>query len=215
MLKEKIFGEQIRAERKRRKMTQADLGKVVDISVPYLSEIERGLADNISGRVRVALEGFLFGEKQTCVSVVEQAGTTENYGSDGETCEMVPIYNMATAGIGGSEPEWAEPICQRAIQTKFMRPGLRPVMVNGRSMEPTMKDGAVVGVDCNDKRVVSGEAYAVLIPHEGAVIKRLYLLPTGVLLRSDNKEFPEFTIPKDDLADHFVLGRVRWVVQEM
>lgn len=136
-------------------------------------------------------------------------------GEDREGCVLVPIYNMATAGPGGSEPDWLEPICYRVIQESFVKEGVKGVLVSGRSMEPTMKDGAIVGVDCNDRRLVSGEAYAVLIPDEGAVVKRVYLLPTGVLLRSDNKEFPEFEIAKDRLPDGFILGRVRWVVQAL
>lgn len=136
-------------------------------------------------------------------------------GEEKECCVRVPIYSVASAGPGSLEPEWAEPICHRMIQERFIRNGVRPVLVSGRSMEPTLKNGAVVGVDLNDKRVVSGETYAVMIPHEGAVVKRLYLLPTGILLRSDNKEFPEFTLPEDRLPAHFILGRVCWVVQDL
>lgn len=95
---------------------------------------------------------------------------------EGECCKMVPIYNMASGSPEGLEPEWEEPICHRFIQERFVRPGIKPVLVSGRSMEPTFKDGAVVGVDLNDKRVVSGEAYAVLIPYEGA----RQLKPSGI-----------------------------------
>ena len=131
-----------------------------------------------------------------------------------EECRHVDIYNMVEAG-SGAIPEWHEPVDRRAIPTRYLSKGVRPVLVRGRSMEPTFKNGAIIGVNENDKQVIGGEAYAVLLPYEGAVVKRLYPLPDGVLIRSDNKEFPEVTLKRDEIPDFFILGRVCWVVQEV
>ena len=121
---------------------------------------------------------------------------------------------MVEAGAG-AVPEWHEPIDRRAIPSRYLLKGMRPVLVRGRSMEPTFKNGAIIGIDENDRQVIGGEAYAVMLPYEGAVIKRLYPLPDGVLIRSDNKEFPEVKLMKADVPDYFILGRVCWVVQEV
>lgn len=129
-------------------------------------------------------------------------------------CVTVDIYNMVEGGPG-AEPEWHEPIAQRIIPAELLKPNIRTVLVRGRSMEPTFRDGAIIGIDQNDKQVIDGEAYAVLLPYSGAAVKRLYPLPDGVLLRSDNKEFPEVKLTRADIPDHFILGRVRWVIQEM
>lgn len=131
-----------------------------------------------------------------------------------DTCPMVNIYNMVEGGAG-AEPEWHEPIDRRAIPAGFLKPHVRPVLVRGRSMEPTFKNGAIIGIDQNDRQVIEGEAYAIILPYSGAAVKRLYPLPDGVLIRSDNKEFPEVKLKKEDIPDYFILGRVCWVVQEV
>lgn len=129
-------------------------------------------------------------------------------------CITVDIYNMVEAG-NGAEPDWHDPIAQRIVPAELLKPHIRTVLVRGRSMDPTFRDGAIIGIDQNDKQVIDGEAYAVLLPYAGAAVKRLYPLPDGVLLRSDNKEFPEVKLRKEDIPDQFILGRVRWVIQEM
>lgn len=134
--------------------------------------------------------------------------------AEGDTCQHVDIFNMVAAG-DGAEPEWHEPIDRRVIPTAYLKTGVRPVMVRGRSMEPTFKNGAVIGIDEKDKHVIGGEAYAVLLPYEGAVVKRIYPVPDGVLIRSDNKEFPEVKLLRNEIPDYFILGRVCWVVQEV
>lgn len=132
----------------------------------------------------------------------------------GQACQAVNIYNMVSGGPG-AVPEWHEPVDRRAIPAVFIKPNIRPVLVRGRSMEPTFKNGAIIGVDEEDKQVIEGEAYAIVLPYSGAAVKRLYPLPDGVLIRSDNKEFPEVTLRKEDIPDYFILGRVCWVVQEV
>lgn len=80
-------------------------------------------------------------------------------------------------------------------------------------MEPLIRDGAYVGIDSEDRWIVSGEIYAVWLPYEGAVIKRLYLDMEKITLKSDNSQFPEITVPLAGLDDHFIQGRVKWVIQ--
>jgi hypothetical protein len=58
--------------------------------------------------------------------------------------------------------------------------------------------------------------YAVFIPHEGIVVKRLYIDVGRIILRSDNLLFPELSIPFEDIpAEDFILGRVQWVIQRL
>jgi len=80
-------------------------------------------------------------------------------------------------------------------------------------MEPLILDGAYIGIDREDRWVISGEIYAVWIPYEGAVIKRLYIDPEKIILRSDNKDFPDFYIPVKETNTEMILGRVKWVMQ--
>jgi hypothetical protein len=123
-----------------------------------------------------------------------------------DICCTVDIYNMVDAGPG-REPEWHEPVDRKAIPARYLKNNIRPVMVKGRSMEPAIMNGAIIGVDQKEKQVIEGEVYAIMLPYMGAAVKRLYLTPEGVLVRSDNKEFPESFIRKEDIGDQFILGR--------
>jgi phage repressor protein C with HTH and peptisase S24 domain len=187
--------------------TLSNLAKALEISVEELTS-EEGilLADDYMETCRSA-----YGSGETIIRKDEIPNSDEN---PQQGCDLVNIYNMVSCGPG-AEPEWHEPVDRRAIPVGFLRANIRPILVRGRSMEPTFKNGAIIGVDQSDKQVVEGEAYAVVLPYSGAAVKRLYPQPDGVLIRSDNKEFPEVKLKKEDVPEYFILGRVCWVVQEV
>ena len=50
---------------------------------------------------------------------------------------------------------------------------------------------------------------------EGAVIKKVYLNLDSVILKSENKDFPDIIIPIKDIdKDNFIIGKVKWVLQK-
>lgn len=127
---------------------------------------------------------------------------------------VLPVY--VTGGAGDPyELIPADPIEEVFVPKLFYSPSIVPVKVKGRSMERTLRDGAVVGVDRADKDVVNGELYAVWLPYQGTVIKRLYLDNKKILLQSDNEEFRcrDIEIDITEADEHFIQGRVKWVVQ--
>ena len=133
-----------------------------------------------------------------------------------EPVEGVTLQVYFAGGAGDPfELVPSEPIEEIVIPKAFYTPSIVPVKVQGRSMSPTMRDGAIVGVDRADRRIVNGELYAVWLPYQGAVIKRLYLDAKKILLQSDNEEFRSHDIEVDleELDEHFVQGRVKWVMQ--
>ena len=81
-------------------------------------------------------------------------------------------------------------------------------------MEPTILDKAVVGVDRDRVRVIQGRIYAVHLPFEGTVVKRLFLDHENrkFILRSDNSEYHEEKISFDE-GSSFICGQVVWVLQ--
>jgi len=126
----------------------------------------------------------------------------------------INVYAMAGAGMPQTLSDY-EPIETFNLPARFAKPNITPIKIEGRSMEPMIVDGAIVGVDRDDLHVVSGEIYAVWLPYEGAVVKRLYMGSRSIILKSDNPNFPEITIPVPEIGqDHLILGRVKWVLQE-
>ena len=130
--------------------------------------------------------------------------------------EMVDLDVFALARAG--QPRdlvGPEPIKTITPPKEFLKLDIVPVMIQGESMEPNLYDGAVVGVDKNDRQIISGKVYAVWLDYEGAVIKRVFVEPDKIVLKSDNPGFPESRLDIEGIKDGFVLGRVKWVIQKL
>lgn len=87
------------------------------------------------------------------------------------------------------------------------------VSVKGRSMEPTIRDGAVLLVSTSAKTVVNGEIYA--FRQDGHLyVKRLHRQPDASLLAvSDNPDreaYPDMHIAAYD-QDFEIIGRALWM----
>lgn len=135
-----------------------------------------------------------------------------------EDVVRVDIFSLAGAGHPKVLTEY-EPIESIYLPRNFSGPSIVPVKVQGQSMYPTIWDGALVGIDREDRNIVSGELYAVWIPYEGAVVKRLFMEMDRVMVKSDNPIHPTLSILYKDLemeghGDNFILGRVKWVIQK-
>lgn len=121
-----------------------------------------------------------------------------------------------TAGGGnGQFNELTEIIGQVVIPKAWGSPSIIPVKLRGKSMEPSIMNDAIVGVDKEDKAIISGELYAVMIPYEGVVVKRLFFEADKVQVHSDNPLYPSFAIAHREIGDHFLIGRVKWIVQKL
>ncbi|MBJ6800208.1 S24 family peptidase [Geomonas propionica] len=94
-------------------------------------------------------------------------------------------------------------------------PGIASFQFTGRSMGHTIQNGSYVWIDTNEREVVSGEVYAVWLPPEGKTIKRIYVGAKAIVCCSDNAEFPEFSIPFNEVKEGFIIGRVKWVLQPL
>lgn len=91
----------------------------------------------------------------------------------------------------------------------------RCVTVSGSSMFPVLRDGATVGVNVGKTSlsdIVDGEMYA--INHNGQLrIKQVYRLPTGIRLRSFNRDDhpdEDYTFQQIQEQQISLLGHVFW-----
>lgn len=110
----------------------------------------------------------------------------------------------------------SKPIENILVPAYLINDSIITIKVKSSSMEPTIMEDAYIGVDRLDRELISGKLYAVFIPHEGIVVKRLYIDVGRIILRSDNMLFPELSVAFEDIpADNFILGRVQWVIQRL
>jgi phage repressor protein C with HTH and peptisase S24 domain len=195
-----------------RGMKSAELSIVSGVSESRISDILNDVTKNPRSDTLIKLAKGLnipFSE-----FIGEGEMKRESTEASAESCDSrtVPVYHLAGAGT----PRLAElePVAVITVSERLLRPSLVVIQIKGDSMERTITDGAIVGIDTFDKDVISGKMYAVWIPDEGAVVKRIYRQTDAVILRSDNGEHPEERITADKLGDSFILGRVKWWLNE-
>lgn len=89
------------------------------------------------------------------------------------------------------------------------------VIVRGNSMEPVLRDGAVVGINVGRNSIgdiTDSEMYA--ISHNGQLrIKQAYRLPAGIRFRSFNRdEYPDedYTFQQVQQQEIAIIGHVFW-----
>ena len=128
----------------------------------------------------------------------------------------IDVYTMAGAG-GGRDLENYEPIDSIILPSSFDTPSLVAIKIRGESMEPTIYDGAIVGIDREDRQIINGKVYAVWIPYEGSVVKRVFIDHEKVSLKTANNNFPTFSIPFSNIRDreNIIIGRAVCVVQHL
>lgn len=126
---------------------------------------------------------------------------------------IVPVYSRQEA-YNPLQP--AASIGKLNIPMSFAHPGLYVIRFDASSMEPFVKKGAYVGLDTTQHSVVSGELYGINMPHEGVVIKRVYVdAPNNSLvLKSENPAHPSITLPISEQHNNIV-GLVGWILQKM
>lgn len=93
----------------------------------------------------------------------------------------------------------------------------RIIHAKGNSMAPTIQDRAVVLINLADKEPMMSKVYAVCLPHEGLVLKRLtyeYNEAAGTsvwMMKSDNpdkNQHPDRRLPPDEST--IIVGRAVW-----
>lgn len=85
------------------------------------------------------------------------------------------------------------------------------IRIFGRSMEPEYFAGDEVAcLRVNEKRFLQWGRVHVLDTTQGVVIKRIYDKGDCIVCKSFNPEFPDFSIPKEDIRSYnLVVGSIR------
>jgi phage repressor protein C with HTH and peptisase S24 domain len=88
--------------------------------------------------------------------------------------------------------------------------------MSGSSMEPTIHDGAIIGIEYGVLRFRSGKIHVLWIPGEGPIVRRVFVDIEKVVLKADNPQFPDITIETENIPkEQFNLGCVGWVLQAL
>lgn len=130
----------------------------------------------------------------------------------GKNLKPVPILGETGAG---APQELFSGTSDTVVQIlpQYYRADMIALIVRGDSMEPTIKNGAVVGIAPLTEDITEGGIYLVSIPCFGRVVKRLKLSKEGkLLLYSDNPRYDPLAVDPAE-QEKTVLGQVVWVLQ--
>ncbi|MFV0423927.1 LexA family transcriptional regulator [Oleidesulfovibrio sp.] len=137
------------------------------------------------------------------------------YGDPDAKSSVVTVYAMHDNQADKNELP-SKGLSKLSVPQSFAGPSIQVFKVEATSMEPLISKGAFVGLDTQQKSIMSGELYGVFIPYEGIAIRRIYLDAQNqrFILRSENPALPEQFLP---LGKHqaSIVGRVTWVLQKM
>lgn len=207
------LGQRIKSKRLEMKVSQQQFADLLSGHQSAVSAMEKGerlpTTDQLLLLIqncRMSADWWLFGKE-------DGGGSQVNEPQEQYTVSM-PVRAMAGAGSPCCIDQM-EPIGHINVDPAYNGPNVQVIEIRGTSMEPTIVDGAHVGVDITDREIISGQMYAVYIPHEGIVVKRIWLGPELVKIKSDNPQAPDHDMSIDRINwDTFVQGKVKWVIQK-
>lgn len=135
---------------------------------------------------------------------------------------MVPHYDVELSAGHGAIVEREAEIGRIAFRRDWLRQkglsakDLVVTRVKGDSMEPTIKDGALVLVDTRMEFPKADGIY--VIQNDGELFaKRVQvdLAANGVSIISDNPSYKPVHLDRDDVKRLYIIGKVVWVGQEV
>jgi len=205
--------------------TQVEIAKLLDIRQSSISDAKRRQSIPDSWLIKLfqifnlnpnwLLDGeapqFL-GEGRGGAVLVREPGETY-----GHKPKHYPVPVAAMALPEGTEAPWKELAADSlTIPEQFYRPSLLVVRMEESDMEPTIRRGAYVGIDRERKALRSGTLYAIDMPVEGLVIKRILhdTENARLILHSENQLHADQILLAEGAMNR-VIGRVIWVFQEI
>lgn len=127
----------------------------------------------------------------------------------------VPRVDVVIAAGNGMQPHIEDVIGHLKFSRSFLRScgvqasSARVVDVRGASMEPTIKDGAVLLVSTSNREPAENHIFALARPSEGLIVKRLMRVDGQWVARSDNRDFDDIAI--NDGEPVTIIGRAIWM----
>jgi phage repressor protein C with HTH and peptisase S24 domain len=184
---------------------------------------------------RRTLEYYLTGQRELkvarCVEIAKAVGVDVGWLATGEGDRIkglpaqssaddkyayVPLYDACCSAGHGSWSDGAKVLTMLAFTAYSLRKqGLEPaklsaIRVDGDSMEGLLSDGDTVMID-HARNVLEGEAIYVIRLDDHLYAKRLQRQFDGsIQIISENKAYRDMVVPKEQLNDLQIIGRVVW-----
>ena len=126
---------------------------------------------------------------------------------------MVTLYESAAAGFGAYANSTAIGSIPCYIESDWEAANSIAVKIKGDSMYPKIEDGDIVIV-CKDMEYDDGKIVIARIDEDEAVVKRLRISPTRLVLESINPEYQDRVFEREDMNRVHIEGVVRKIIKE-
>jgi len=217
------YGNKIKILRESINKTQADFSKITGISLSTLKKVEAGFSNvGISVIDKIIATPSLHEHVLWFMTGKENLNMELDELKNGSHINL-PFYEVkASAGEGllveaeeqthliSFKPEWLNKEIGVNPNDVFL------MLVDGDSMYPTLKNGAMIMVNRHFNGLSDG--VYVLRHDNNLLVKRLQLLPAGIIkVKSDNHMYEPWEINKEDINGNEIelIGRVVWSGQRM
>lgn len=215
-------GQRLARWRRAAGMSLDDFAKKIGASVSWLIRVERDdialpetLLIQLSGAFGVNRDWLLSGSGPVMLSGKDErvAPPLNRYAL--QDFVQVPVLEASLSagfGVAGGPEEVIGNLAFRSdwLRREAVQPGSASlVRVRGESMEPTLRDGAMVLVDHSRKDPARKDIYAFRIG-EDVLVKRLHRQGDVLLINSDNPAYDSQAVTGPSLAEVEIIGRVVW-----
>lgn len=224
----KSIGERIAQKREQAGLNQSELGRRLGLTAQAVQKWESGKSTPRNTKLQdiAAILGttvsYLVGDEQDKAPVLSDIDSWDETTPLSDDEVEVPFLREVELSAGSGRFAIQEDSSERL---RFPKQRLRDnsvsagqarcVTVRGNSMTPVLRDGATVGIDLGKTglgEIIDGDLYAV--NHAGQLrVKQLYRMPTGIRLRSFNRDDhpdEDYTFQRMQDENLQIIGHVFW-----
>jgi len=192
----KYFGQRLKELRIEKGITQEDLGKVLGVTKGTISRYENGVSSPGVSEVKLLSEHFN-------VDFYWLAGTSDDKSNYHSTFNKIPVIGKIASGMSIYAADYI--IDYEYISNKdnihFALIAKGDSMVGAR-----INDGDIVFIR-QQSDVDNGEIAVVLVDDEDATLKRIYKMNGGIILHSENPNYPNAIINAKDRRNVKILDK--------
>lgn len=139
------------------------------------------------------------------------------FASQGQEAVWIPLYDVDASAGGGAVISEERIVDRLAFRLDWIQKtlGVRPkdlvlISTSGDSMVPTLHPRDLLLMDRSVESLDDDAIYAVQMP-DGLMVKRVQRDTDGtVLLKSDNPQYPPFSLDPSRLEQLRVVGKLVW-----
>lgn len=213
------FAEKLKYCRKKQNITQTALAELLNVSQSAVGNWEAGkrepdldMINKIASVLNVPVYRLL--DDSVPKNNPQKPDPPNAVRLPQEIVRMVPLYESVAAGFGAYADSSAVGIIPCCIESDWEAENSIAIKVKGDSMYPKIEDGDIVVV-CKDMDYDNGQIVVARIDEDDAVVKRIHLYPTRLVLESINPEYQDRIFEREEMNRVHIEGVVRKIVKNV